>query len=182
MKQVILATGKLRISYGVRSLSAARQVRHMHIFRRCPAMKKPVHISGCFHGRPHRVATAGRTQGMGPEAVNGPAGAAVADENSYLFRICSCRSGSDFSYENNIFSYGESATQLQASQALRATPLHRLHVLRESPATKLGLRISNSMAELWLREDGQRDRMNARFPCLRASGASTVSIRRHPLP
>ena len=56
--------------------------------------------------------------GPGTRLWNGPAHAAVADGNSYLFRICSCRSGSDFSYENNIFSYGESATQLRGSQAV----------------------------------------------------------------
>ena len=108
MKQVISATGKLRISYGVRSLSAARQVRHMHIFRSFPAMKTSVRISGCFHGWPHQIPAAGRTQGFG---MKWPARASVADEKSYLFRICSCRSGSDFSYKNNNFSYGESATQ-----------------------------------------------------------------------
>ena len=69
MKQVISATEKLRISYGVRSLFAARQVRHMHMFRRFPAMKKRVRISGCFHGWPHQIPTAGRAQGFGMDLL-----------------------------------------------------------------------------------------------------------------
>ena len=106
MKSIISATGKLRISYGVRSLFAARQVPHMHIFPRFPAPKKGVRnlwwLLWQAAPSPHC--------GPDPRLCNGPVRVAVADKNSYLFRICSGRTGSDFSYENNNFSYAESAT------------------------------------------------------------------------
>ena len=106
MKSIISATAKLRISYGVRRLSTARRIRHMHIFRSFPAPKKGVRN---LRWLPWQAAPSPHC-GPDPRLWNGPARVAVADKNSYLFRICSGRIGSDFSYENNNFSYAESAT------------------------------------------------------------------------
>lgn len=154
----------------------------MHIFRSFPAMKKSVRLSG-LHGWPHQIATAGRTQGIGPK---GSEMGLLGRQWQTKTRICSVSAVAEVAVISATKTTILATQNLPLSYGLRRLsaplPLHRSHVLCESLAMKSGLRISNSMAGLWLREDGQRHRMNARLARLGPAGTSSVSIRRHSFP